>query len=48
MQRQVEGLENAATLHTFTAALFAHGYSEAEAALILGGNYLRVCRQVLG
>jgi membrane dipeptidase len=48
VQRAVEGLEDASTLHTFTAALLARNYSEPEAAAILGGNYLRVCRQVLG
>jgi membrane dipeptidase len=47
-RRYAEGLETASQAHTFTAALLDRGYTEDECAAILGGNYLRVCRAVLG
>jgi membrane dipeptidase len=47
-RRSVEGMETAAQAHAFTAALLRRGYDESECAAILGGNYLRVCRAVLG
>ncbi len=46
--RYVDGLETISKLPAFTAALLARGYREPEIAQILGGNYLRVCRTVLG
>ena len=41
------GIESIDRLHTFTAGLLARGYSEASAAKIMGGNYLRVCEAAL-
>ncbi len=42
-----EGLGRVETLPVFTAGLLARGYSEDEAAKMVGGNSLRVLRQVL-
>jgi membrane dipeptidase len=42
-----EGLRRVETLPVFTAGLLARGYSEEDVASILGGNALRVLRQVL-
>jgi membrane dipeptidase len=41
------GLENVTKLPALTAELLSRGYSEADMAKILGGNYLRVFEQVL-
>jgi membrane dipeptidase len=42
-----EGLQRVETLPIFTAALLERGYSEEDAARILGGNALRVMRDLL-
>jgi len=42
-----EGLQDVRTLPVFTAGLLGRGYSEADAAAIMGGNALRVLRAVL-
>jgi membrane dipeptidase len=42
-----EGLQRVETLPVFTAGLLEAGYSEAQTAKILGGNVLRVLRDVL-
>lgn len=42
------GLENAAQLANLTAALLEHGYSASDAGKILGGNFMRVFREVIG
>jgi membrane dipeptidase len=42
-----EGLQRVETLPLFTAGLLEAGYSEEQVAKILGGNALRVLRQVL-
>lgn len=42
-----EGLRRVETLPAFTAGLLSRGYSEEDVARILGGNALRVLRQVL-
>lgn len=42
-----EGLRRVETLPVFTAGLLSRGYSEEDAARIIGGNALRVLRQVL-
>lgn len=41
------GLAEADDLPTFTAALLSRGFTEKEAAAVLGGNLVRVLRQVL-
>ena len=43
-----EGLENVTKVPHFTAALMNKGYSEAEIAKILGGNFLNLFKKVLG
>jgi microsomal dipeptidase-like Zn-dependent dipeptidase len=45
--RAPEGLRRVETLPVFTAALLGRGYSEDDAAKILGDNALRVLRRVL-
>jgi len=42
------GLEDVSRMPNLTAALLKHGYSEADIKKILGGNFLRVIRQVTG
>ena len=42
------GLENAGQLANLTAALLEHGYSESDAGKLLGGNFMRVFREVMG
>jgi membrane dipeptidase len=42
-----DGLQRVETLPVFTAALLARGWSEEDAAKVLGGNALRVLREVL-
>jgi membrane dipeptidase len=42
-----EGLRRVETLAVFTAGLLGRGYSEEDAALIIGGNALRVLRALL-
>ena len=42
-----EGLRRVETLPLFTAGLLGRGFTEDEAAAILGGNALRVLRRVL-
>ena len=42
-----EGLRHVETLPIFTAGLLERGYSNREAAKIVGGNVLRVLREVL-
>ena len=42
------GLEDVSHLPALTAGLVARGYSDEEVSKILGGNYLRVFRQVAG
>jgi membrane dipeptidase len=43
-----EGLENVTKVPHFTAALINKGYSEEEIAKILGGNFLKFFKRVLG
>ena len=42
------GLEDVTCLPRLTAELMRRGYGEEDLVKILGGNYLRVFRQVLG
>jgi membrane dipeptidase len=35
-------------MHLITECLLKHGYSDADIAKVLGGNFLRVCRTVFG
>jgi membrane dipeptidase len=42
------GLEDVSHLPALTAGLVARGYSDEQVTKILGGNYLRVFRQVAG
>jgi len=42
------GLEDVSHLPALTAGLVARGYSDEQVAKVLGGNYLRVFRQVAG
>ena len=44
----VKGVENIKMIPNFTAALMREGYSEEEISKILGGNFLRVFKNVLG
>jgi membrane dipeptidase len=44
----VKGLENITKIPNLTAALLNKGYSEGEVGKIMGGNFLRVFRKVLG
>jgi len=41
------GLQHVETLSVFTAGLLSRGYSEEDAARIVGGNALRVIRGLL-
>jgi membrane dipeptidase len=43
----VEGLESIDCLPTLTRGLLEHGYSESTVEAVLGGNFLRVLREVL-
>ncbi len=43
-----KGLEDASKLPNLTRALVARGYSDGEIRKILGGNFLRVIKQVIG
>ena len=43
-----EGIETPATLGTLTAGLSARGYADADVRKVMGGNWLRVFRQVWG
>lgn len=45
---EVAGLENITKVPSLTAALVEKGYSEGEVGKILGGNFLRVFKYVLG
>jgi membrane dipeptidase len=42
------GLEDVSRMPNLTAALLKHGYSESDIRKILGGNFLRVIREVTG
>ena len=44
----VKDLENTTKIPNFTAALIKEGFSETEISKILGGNFLRVFKKVLG
>jgi len=44
----VESLENVTKIPNLTAELMRRGYSEGEISKILGGNFLRVFKEVLG
>jgi membrane dipeptidase len=43
-----KGLEDASKMPTLVAALRKRGYSEADVQKIMGGNFLRVMREVIG
>lgn len=43
-----KGLEDSTCFPNITAGLFARGYKESEIEKILGGNFLRVIREVIG
>ncbi|HYL75033.1 MAG TPA: dipeptidase [Bryobacteraceae bacterium] len=43
-----KGLEDASKMPALVAALRKHGYSDADVQKIMGGNFLRVMRQVIG
>jgi membrane dipeptidase len=43
-----KGLEDVTCMPAITAGLVQRGYSEEEVGKILGGNFMRVFRQVLG
>jgi membrane dipeptidase len=43
-----EGLENVTKMPNFTVTLMKKGYSEDEISKILGGNFLRVFKKILG
>jgi membrane dipeptidase len=42
------GLEDVSKMPALTAMLLQRGYSEGDVKKILGGNFLRVMRQVIG
>ena len=42
------GLEDVSKMPALTAALLRRGYTEADVRKILGGNFLRVLREVTG
>jgi membrane dipeptidase len=42
------GLEDVTRMPALTAGLVSRGYSESDVRRILGGNFLRVFRQVVG
>ncbi len=44
---KVVGLEDVSKLPNLTAALLRHGYSIPDVMKILGGNYLRVFKQIV-
>ncbi len=46
--KHVEHLDDVGSLPNITAELVKRGYQEADVKKILGGNYLRVMRQVIG
>jgi membrane dipeptidase len=43
-----QGLEDESKMPALTAALLKHGYSEPDIKKIMGGNFLRVMREVVG
>jgi membrane dipeptidase len=43
-----KGLEDASKMPALVAALLKHGYSEADVRKIMGGNSLRVMKEVIG
>jgi membrane dipeptidase len=43
-----KGLEDASKMPALVAALLKRGYSEADIQKIMGGNSLRVMREVIG
>ena len=43
-----KGLEDVSKMPNLTAALLKRGYSEADIQKIMGGNFLRVIREVVG
>lgn len=45
---KVAGLEDVTKVPNLTCALIEKGYSEGEVGKILGGNFLRVFKEVLG
>ncbi|MHB1418788.1 MAG: dipeptidase [Bacillota bacterium] len=46
VEHTVEGLEDVSTVWRITEGLLARGYSDIDTALIMGGNWLRVMREV--
>jgi membrane dipeptidase len=42
------GLEDVSAMPNITAGLVTRGYAEADVRRILGGNWLRVLREVMG
>ena len=43
-----QGLEDVSKMPNLTAALLKRGYSEQDIQKIMGGNFLRVIREVVG
>ena len=43
-----KGLEDASKMPALAAALRKKGYSEADVEKVMGGNFLRVMKQVIG
>ena len=43
-----KGLEDASKMPALVAALLKHGYSDDDVRKIMGGNTLRVMREVIG